>query len=216
MGGGGSRPPEREEGSMLEAHGESNPEPMSARALLGWLYDMSFTRYYAQQVIKAVYWLVTILYSLVALVALVRLFQGGGPFRIVVGVVLIVVAYLLYLVIARIVLEVLIVIFRMGEDVRAIRTTGMSVAGPSAHQPGQPYFMPASAPAPPAASWPGPPDNWTNLGPWLEETVGYGDDPETPPTEATPAFEDPPSRPGGATNGERDYPPEADGPPWIA
>jgi len=239
---------------MVNQQGASSPEPMSLGGLLGWLYDMSFTRHYAQQVIKAVYWLVTVSYSLLAVGAVVRLIQDGGPFRIVFGIIVVVVAYLLYLVVARVVLEVLVVFFRMGEDLSALRTTGLPpAAGPvdPPAQQGGPHFMPASppgpaprpapwpasppasppfwaSPAPPSSgSWAAPPESPRHLGPFLEETEGYGDTAEAPateaipvPPEATPVPEEPP--PGapdrGPHSGSREddaYPPEADGPPWI-
>ncbi len=227
---------------MVKQQTRPSPELMSLGGLLGWLYDMSFTRHYAPQVIKAVYWLVTVFYSLVAVVALVRLVQEGGPVRIVVGIIVVVVAYLLYLVIARIVLEVLIVFFRMGDDLSAIRATGIQPTAGPAHpeaQQGQPYFMPApppgrgpqpppppstpfwAAPAPPPSSESreGPQDRPRRLGPRIEETAGFGETAEPPATEAIPAPEPAPApepRPAdGGSLEEEDYPPEADGPAWI-
>lgn len=209
---------------MVKQQGGSDPEPMSARGLLGWLYDMSFTRHYAPQVIKAVYWLVTVFYSLVAIVALVRLVQEGRPVRIVIGIAIILAAYVVYLVLARIVLEVLVVIFQMGDDLSAIRATGAPAPGPASYPPAsyppaEPYFVPAPAPAPMPPMWGPTATPWPDqphapvLGPHLEETFGYGDDRGTSPAEAPP--EEPLAGPGGGATGEDDYPPEADGPPWI-
>ncbi len=209
---------------MVKQHSASSPDPMSAAGLLGWLYDMSFTRHYAPQVIKAVYWLVTVFFSLVAVVALVRLFQEGRPVRIIIGVILIVAAYVVYLTVARIVLEVLIVIFRMGEDLSAIRTTPVQPAGSPAYPTDRPYYMPMASPSPPpatppaavppVAAWPAQPGNAISLGPYLEETVGYGDDVESPERAAEEDEPLPPADGAGATGGTA-YPPEADGPPWI-
>jgi len=90
------------------------------RGFLKSLYDFSFSNFITSKVIRLVYIIITILYSLGAIIGFIGLLARGGigiPIAII-GVPLV---YLLYLALARIMMEFIMVVFRIGEDVRTIR-----------------------------------------------------------------------------------------------
>ncbi len=94
---------------------------LEAKGFLRSLFDFSFSTYVADRVIRILYILITVVYSLGALVAFIVLLAARTPADIFAALILIPLAYLIYLTVARIGLEVLIVVFRIGEDVRELR-----------------------------------------------------------------------------------------------
>ena len=97
---------------------------LEEKGFFGSLYDFSFSSLITLRVIRFLYVLITIVYSLAALGLFVSLLVTHTPLGIVIAVVGVPLAYLLYLTVARISLEFLIVIFTIGKDVRSIREQG--------------------------------------------------------------------------------------------
>jgi hypothetical protein len=98
-----------------------DPAAFDAKGFLRSLYDFGFTSLIATKVIRFVYALLVISYSLgAALMLLVCLGSGKGA-AIVFGLIFIPIVYLIYLIMLRIFMELIVVFFKMGEDVRAIR-----------------------------------------------------------------------------------------------
>jgi hypothetical protein len=105
------------------------------------LFDMKFRNLITLRVIEFLYWLILIVATLSALGSLVAGLFSGGPLRIILTLILTPLFYLLEIVFARVGLEILLVIFRMADDVQAMRYGGAVPAGASyatgAAQPSQ-------------------------------------------------------------------------------
>jgi hypothetical protein len=93
------------------------------------LYDFSFSSLVTTKIIKALYILITVVYSLFAIVAFIGLVSRGGV-DIAIGLIVVPVAYIIYLAIARVTLEVVVVLFRIAEYVRDIRDQGQRTVPP--------------------------------------------------------------------------------------
>jgi len=95
------------------------------------LYDFSFSSFNTLRVIRILYVLITIVYSLGAVIVLTGLLLKHTVADIVFAIIVVPIGYLIYLTVARICLEVLMVIFHLGNDVRAIREgAGRSTGSP--------------------------------------------------------------------------------------
>lgn len=111
---------------QVPAGGAAPSASFDAKGFIRSLYDFGFTSLITQKVIRFVYALLVILYSIGAAITLIAcLASGRGPL-IVVGFIFVPVGYLIYLILLRITMELIVVFFKMGEDVHAIRN------GPSA------------------------------------------------------------------------------------
>ena len=122
----------------------------SSKGFFGSLLDFSFSALITTKIIKAVYIILTVVISLGALGFLILELKLGGS-HIVVGIIGAPIGWLLYMIFARVWCEFMIIIFRIGEDVRRI------VDGPSAMtgvQPWPPSYAPPPVAPPPAAPRP--------------------------------------------------------------
>ena len=98
-------------------------EPRTDAGFLKSLYDFSFSSFVTSKIIRGLYIVTTVLYSLVALLFFID-FARSGSLGLVVAIVLVPLGYLLFLTAARVVLELVMVVFRIGEDLRVIRDGG--------------------------------------------------------------------------------------------
>ena len=101
----------------------SPPPPASGDATPGFirsLFDFKFESYVTTRILRVLYVLVTVLYSLGALVAFLLLVLRGGTVGVLGAVIVVPLAYIIYLATARVFFEVLMVVFRIGEDVHVI------------------------------------------------------------------------------------------------
>ena len=106
-----------------------------SKGLLKSLYDFSFSSLVTPKVVRILYVIITILYSHGAIGLFIDLVSKGGPY-VVAAIIVVPLGYLLYLTLARISLEFIIVVFRIGEDVRDIRDArGWSQETASPHSP---------------------------------------------------------------------------------
>jgi hypothetical protein len=97
-----------------------------AKGFIRSLYDFGFTSLITTKVIRFVYALLVIINSIGAAITLIAcLASGRGPL-IVVGFIFVPIAYLIYLILLRIAMELIVVFFKMGEDVHAIRNGAAS------------------------------------------------------------------------------------------
>jgi hypothetical protein len=103
--------------------------PLERKGYLRSLFDFSFSSLITRRVIRTLYILITIVYSLGALVAFAGLVANHTPLGVIVAIVIVPIAYVLYLTVARVMLEVLMVIFDIGADVREIRMSRSSQPG---------------------------------------------------------------------------------------
>jgi hypothetical protein len=88
------------------------------------LFDFSFTSFINSRVIKILYVLVVIMTGLGALVSTFAAFKVNGTFGLLTLVIVDPLYIIIVLTLWRVFLEALIVFFRMGEDVRALRERG--------------------------------------------------------------------------------------------
>jgi len=94
---------------------------LEAKGYIRSLYDFSFSSLITLRVIRVLYILITILYSLGALVVFVSLLTRHSAADIVIAIIGVPIVYFIYLTVARIGLEILMVVFNIGKDVRVIR-----------------------------------------------------------------------------------------------
>jgi hypothetical protein len=94
------------------------------RGFLSALFDFSFTSFVTTRIIKVLYVLILILVSLVALFYTIIAFRLSTGF----GLLVLIIGDPLYIIIVmafwRLVLEAFVVVFRIAEDVRALRERG--------------------------------------------------------------------------------------------
>lgn len=94
---------------------------MTAKGFLRSLYDFGFTSLITMRIIKFVYALLVISYSIVAVILLLVGLASGKPAGILLAIIFVPIFYLIYLIMLRIWMEVIVVFFKIGEDVHAIR-----------------------------------------------------------------------------------------------
>lgn len=102
-------------------------QPMSsdeAKGLLRSLFDFGFTSLITTKIIRFVYALLVVLYSLVAVVLFFTGLVSGSSTGVLFALFVVPLGYLVYLILIRIWMEVLIVVFRIGDDIHAIRLGG--------------------------------------------------------------------------------------------
>jgi len=94
------------------------------RGFLSSLFDFSFTSFVTTRIIKVLYVLILVLVSLVALIYTIIAFRLSPVF----GLLVLVIADPLYIIIVmafwRLLLEAFVVVFRIAEDVHAMRERG--------------------------------------------------------------------------------------------
>jgi|ERR671925_561782 hypothetical protein len=95
---------------------------------LASLFDFSFSTLITPRIIKVVYVLITILtalFSLYVFAALATLGGGGALLGLIVGPLV----FLIYMILSRISLEMVIIVFRIGDDVQRIADRQAPAAG---------------------------------------------------------------------------------------
>jgi hypothetical protein len=122
------------------------PPSSSPKGFFASLLDFGFSSLITTRIIKVVYIIITVVVSLAALGFLIAELSRGGA-DIVLGVVLAPIGWLLYMIGARITLEIVIIVFRIGEDVRRIADAPRAGSGSGATPPGG---------FPPPGRFPGP------------------------------------------------------------
>jgi hypothetical protein len=117
-------------------------DSLEAKTFIRSLYDFSFSSFITLRVIRVLYILITILYTLFAfiflVVALVAAVADHRVIELVVAIIVVPIAYFIYLTVARISMEILMVLFNIGKDVRSIRERGDTRLGrgPAGGAPG--------------------------------------------------------------------------------
>jgi len=149
------------------------------KGFFGSLFDFSFDSLVTPKIIRVLYGLAFFFFSLVAVILVISGFMSGQASGIFFAIVLVPIVYLIYLSLARVWMEVLIVVFRIGDDVHAIRMSGgfgpgSPPRGPAPGGPPGPTVPPAPTgpysgvppprgmPGGPGPSGPPPAPNWPN------------------------------------------------------
>lgn len=102
-------------------------QPMSsgeAKGLLRSLFDFSFTNLITIKIIRFVYALIVVLYTIGAVGLFIAGLASGTAIGVFAALILVPLGYLVYLILSRMTMEILIVVFRIGDDVHAIRMGG--------------------------------------------------------------------------------------------
>jgi hypothetical protein len=92
-----------------------------SRGFLSALFDFSFTSFVTTRIIKVLYVLITALVALFYTIIAFRLSTGFGLLVLIIGDPLYIIIVMAFW---RLVLEAFVVVFRIAEDVRAIRERG--------------------------------------------------------------------------------------------
>jgi len=100
---------------------QQRQDPASSKGFLASLFDVGFNSFVTPKVVKAVYVLVMILTALWELVIAIAAFRLNTVLGIIALFILCPIFFVVYLALWRIVLELVMVIFRIAEDVRSIR-----------------------------------------------------------------------------------------------
>jgi hypothetical protein len=135
------------------------------KGFFGSLFDISFTSFITTKIIKFLYVLALIIVGLFALIFVVAAFRASAAAGVFTLVILAPLLSLIYIVYARVTLELIIQIFRIVEllrDQNQMQRTAFAGAGwlpPAGGAPAQapPAHRPPPPAAPPAAAAPPPP-----------------------------------------------------------
>jgi hypothetical protein len=93
---------------------------MQEKGFFGRLFDLSFNEFITTSIIKVLYVIFIIVSAVIALFMLGGMFASGSFGGILLGLVLAPVIFIVYVIMARVWLEVLIVIFRIAENTAKI------------------------------------------------------------------------------------------------
>lgn len=134
-----------------------------AKGFFASLFDFSFSSLVTTRIIKVLYIVITVIVSLVAFLFLIAGLTQG-PASALGAIIFAPLGWLFYMISARVSLEIIIVLFRIGDDVRylAVREGGPLPPAPPppgnypAPQPPGNYPAPPPPP-PPAGNYPPPP-----------------------------------------------------------
>jgi Domain of unknown function (DUF4282) len=111
------RPPQARPQPQSQSHAE-------ARGFLGALFDFGFTSFVTPKVVKVLYPLIMVFTGLTALAFVAGAFHASTGLGFLTLLVLAPLFFLVVTAIYRILLEFFIVIFRVAEDIRALRERG--------------------------------------------------------------------------------------------
>lgn len=107
------------------------------KGVLGSLFDVEFESLITMKIIKVVYVVFLVVVTLFAGMFFLASFASGAP-GAVFGLIIAPLAWFLYVVMARLSLEIFIVIFRMGDDLRTLVERGSPATPPPSPSGGYP------------------------------------------------------------------------------
>jgi uncharacterized protein DUF4282 len=99
-------------------------DPMSSKGYLASLFDFGFNYFVTPKIVKFVYALVTIIITLWELGFAIFAFRINAVLGIITLFILCPIFFIIYLSLWRIVLELVMIIFRIAGDIRSIRARG--------------------------------------------------------------------------------------------
>ena len=101
---------------------------MVTKGFFGSLFDMSFTEFVTTRIIKVLFVLAIIVSVIISIALFIGCLQSGAP-GILLGLVIAPLAFLLYVIVARVWLEVVIVLFRIAENTGRLVEQGKKAGG---------------------------------------------------------------------------------------
>ena len=121
------------------------------------LFDFSFTSYVTPKIIKIIFGLVVIVAAVIALVIIIAGFEVNIAAGIFALIILAPLAFLFYVIIYRVLLEVVMAVFTIAENTtRMVAPAGSITVGP-APPTGYSASPPAASSQPPEPPFPSPP-----------------------------------------------------------
>lgn len=113
-----------EHAEAARSPGQAQPDLTSPKGFVASLFDFGFNSFVTPKVVKVLYVLIMIMIGLSALVFLLFAFRVNALFGILSLVILCPLYFFVYLALWRIVLEIFVVVFRIADDLRYIRSRG--------------------------------------------------------------------------------------------
>lgn len=96
------------------------PSPDEGKALIKSLYDFNFDHFVTPKILRFFYALSVILLSLAAVIFFIAMLTQGAE-GIILAIIFVPIGYLVYLIMIRIYFELISALFRIADDLRAIR-----------------------------------------------------------------------------------------------
>lgn len=124
----GTRTEEAPSASQPEARSPLPPQTPLTRGFFSSLFDVSFTSLITTRVIKVLYVLIIIVDALTALAYVIIAFRVSSTAGILVLFVIGPIMFVLYLIIWRVLLELVIAIFRIEENTQELAAAGRAVS----------------------------------------------------------------------------------------
>lgn len=108
---------------------------MNNEGILGALFDFSFSSFVTTKIVKVLYILGVALSAFIALIILVGGLASGSVFKALGGIILAPIAFLIYVLVCRIWLELVVVVFRIAENTAVIAAASSSPGSGAAPMP---------------------------------------------------------------------------------
>lgn len=103
------------------------------------LFDLSFRSFVALRFIKILYVILIVILGIVALLFLITGISSGDPATILLTLILVPLGALVYLIVYRVVLELIVVIFRIAENTSILVDRSSGSEGPGQSPPSSPF-----------------------------------------------------------------------------
>jgi len=101
---------------------------MTNRSFFARLFDMSFSEFVTPSIIQVIYLISIFAAGLAAIGVLVGLSQAGGA-GLFLGLIMAVVGFFIYVIIARVTLEAVVALFRIAENTRVMADKARTPGG---------------------------------------------------------------------------------------
>lgn len=121
-----SGPPQPPQGPPLGYPGGQAAADGSTKGFLASLFDFSFSSFVATRVVKVLYILIVLIAGLYTLALLAVGFRAGAGAGLLFLLVICPLFFIVFVAVYRVLLEVMVVIFRMADDLAEIRRRGGS------------------------------------------------------------------------------------------
>jgi len=107
---------------------------MAEKGFLGSLFDLSFTEFITTRVIKVLF-ILAIIFSAIEAVLMIVWGFGGGALTGILLLIISPIVFLVFVILARVWLELVIVIFRIAENTGRLAERGPGAAAPTSEPP---------------------------------------------------------------------------------
>jgi hypothetical protein len=130
---------------------------LESKGFFSGLFDFGFTSFITLRFLKVIYIILVVLILLAALVSFIAFISQGGV-GVLLAIVVVPIVTLLYLVLARVYMEVIALFFRIGENTSIMaRALNAGSVPPAGHQPPGGYQQPPTSYGSASDPFTGPP-----------------------------------------------------------